>query len=218
MDITYLGHSSFKLRGKTGTVVTDPYDQNTGLKFPNTSADIVTVSHSHHDHNAVDQVSGTARREKPFVIAAPGEYELAEISLFGHSTFHDDQQGQLRGMNTVMVIHLDGVTIAHLGDLGHPLSDKQLAQLGVIDVLLIPVGGVFTITAKQASEVIEAIEPSIAIPMHYRTPQHSESFKELTGVEEFLKEMGKEGLEPQEKLSVTPDSLPGELEIVVLKP
>lgn len=217
MDITYLGHSSFKLRGKTGTVVTDPFSADVGFRFPKVSADIVTVSHHHKDHDAVSQVSSTTRREKPFVIDAPGEYELFGISIFGHSSFHDDQNGRERGKNTIMVIHIDGVTITHLGDIGHLLSDDMIQHLGVIDVLLIPVGGFYTIGPKQASAIVEAIEPSIVIPMHYRTNRHGSMFKEVVSVDAFLREMGKEGAEPQEKLTVTAGSLPEELDVTVLK-
>lgn len=217
MDITYLGHSSFKLRGKTGTVVTDPYDSSVGFKFPNTSADIITVSHAHADHNRVDQIIPTARRPKPFIINAPGEYEMLEISVFGYPSFHDNDTGASRGSNIIMVINVDGVTTAHLGDLGHELSPQTIAAMGVVHVLLVPVGGVYTIDAKQAHGVIEAIEPQIVVPMHYKTAQHAAQFAGLSGVDIFLKEMGKEGIEAKEKLTVTHESLPSEMEIVVLK-
>lgn len=217
MDITYLGHSSFKLRGKTGTVVTDPYDSSVGFKFPNTSADIITVSHQHADHNQVDQIGPTARRPKPFIINAPGEYEILEISVFGYPSFHDNAAGASRGQNIIMVITMDGVTVAHLGDLGHELSPPTMAAMGVVQVLLIPVGGGYTIDAKQAAGVIEAIEPQIVVPMHYKTAAHAAQFASLTGVDIFLREMGKEGIAAKEKLSVTHESLPSEMEIVVLK-
>lgn len=217
MDISYLGHSCFKLRGKTGTVVTDPFDPKIGLAPIKTSADVVTVSHHHFDHDFISAVSGTARKEKPFIIDLPGEYELMEISVFAFSTFHDDQQGKLRGVNNIMAIHLDGINVVHLGDLGHTLSDKLIDDLGKIDVLIVPVGGVYTIGPKQASQIVEAVEPSIVIPMHYQLPSLDEQFKELSSVEVFLKEMGKEGIEPKDKLTVSPGSLPEEMEIVVLK-
>lgn len=219
MDITYLGHASFKLRGKTGAVVTDPFDSKfIGFEFPKVSADIVTVSHNHRDHNNIKAISGTARRPEPFVINAPGEYELQDISIFGYSSFHDNKKGTERGKNTIMVIVIDGIRIAHLGDLGHVLSDDQVEKLGSIDVLLIPVGGEFTIGPKSASEIIQAMEPSIVVPMHYKTSEHKpDEFAKLFFLDAFLKEMGKEGIEPIEKLVLTPGSLPEEMEIVVLK-
>jgi L-ascorbate metabolism protein UlaG (beta-lactamase superfamily) len=217
MEITWIGHSCFKLRGKTGTLVTDPFDDSVGLPFPKISADIVTVSHAHGDHYAVVRVSGTARRPKPFVITEPGEYEATEIGVFGFPSFHDDRGGLERGGNLITVIHMDGVTFSHLGDLGHLLSDKQVLALDGVDVLFVPVGGAYTIDAKQAAEVVEAIKPSIVVPMHYKLPRMREAFGQLESVETFLKQMGKEGVVPVEKLTVTPESLPDELGVVVLR-
>ena len=217
MDITYLGHSCFKLRGKNSTVVTDPFDPKIGLTPIKATADIVTVSHHHFDHDFTSAIAGTARREVPFVIDTPGEYELMETSVFALPSFHDKQQGKSRGANNMMLIHLDGISVVHLGDLGHVLSDKQIEELGVVDVLMVPVGGVFTIEAKEASQIVEAVEPSIVIPMHYQIPGLNEQFKELSPVGVFLREMGKEGTEPKDKLVVSSGNMPEELEIVVLK-
>jgi L-ascorbate metabolism protein UlaG (beta-lactamase superfamily) len=181
------------------------------------SADIVTVSHQHEDHNAVDRVKPTTRREKSFVIDSPGEYELLEISVIGRSSFHDSKNGEERGKNTMMIITVDGIKVAHLGDLGHVLNNGQLEEIRPIDILLIPVGGFYTIGPKQAVEVTHAIEPSIVVPMHFKTKHHSDTFVKLDGVETFLKEIGQEDTEVREKLSVTSGSLPEELEVVVLK-
>lgn len=217
MDITYLGHSSFKLRGKSGSVITDPFDSGVGFGFPQASADIVTVSHSHHDHAAVDKVAGTSRRPKPFVISAAGEYEIMGIPVRTTPVFHDDQQGKLRGQNLIMIITIDGVHLVHLGDLGHSLTAAQVEDIGPIDVLMIPVGGVFTIGPQVAASVVENLDPSIVIPMHFRTEKHSEAFKELSLLPDFLKQMGIESKEPQEKLTVAAGNLPEETEVVVLK-
>lgn len=217
MDITYLGHSCFKLRGKTGTVVTDPFDKSVGLPIPKVSADIVTISHHHHDHDNCSIVGETARKKHPFVIDSPGEYELFDISIFGIPSFHDNESGERRGGNMISIIHLDGVNVVHLGDLGHELSDRELERLGVVDVLLLPVGGSFTVDAKEANRLVEAIEPSVVIPMHYRTEKHSSAFSSLLPVDDFLKEMGKEGIESQDRLTVTAGSLPSEMVIIVLK-
>lgn len=217
MDITYFGHASFKLRGKTGTVVTDPYSSSIGFRMPQASADIVTISHHHDDHDVAGSVKGTTRLKQPFIIDAPGEYELLQISVVGIGSFHNDQQGQQRGRNIIMIVTMDKVKIVHLGDLGHLLASQQLQEIGPVDVLLVPVGGGYTIGPKQAVEVVHAIEPAITVPMHYRTGKHSSAFDKLAGVEAFLKEMGQNGYEPKDKLMVTPGSLPEELEVVVLE-
>jgi L-ascorbate metabolism protein UlaG (beta-lactamase superfamily) len=216
MEITYLGHSAFKLKGKDGTVVTDPFADSIGLSLPSISADIITVSHQHDDHNAVKKMNGTARRSEPFIVEYPGEYEVGGISVFGVQTFHDDKQGQDRGVNTVYTIVIDDIRICHLGDLGHELSASQLEQIGVVDVLLCPVGGHFTIDSKKAVTVIQSIEPSYIIPMHFQTSKHSETFAEVQPLEVFLKEYG---IQPvaQPKLVVEKLKLPEETELVVLE-
>lgn len=216
MDISFLGHSSFKIRGKNGIVVCDPFSAKIGFPFPKVSADIVTVSHHHFDHSAFDQVSGTARKDHPYVIDAPGEYELLDIAVSVHPSFHDGDNGKLRGKNNIAVIRIEGIAVAHLGDLGHMLSDSDIDSLGVIDVLMVPVGGEYTLNSRQAVEIAEAIEPSIVIPMHYRTDKHSPEFAKLASADEFLKEMGKVGIAPVDKLSLTAGSLPEEMEVVVM--
>lgn len=216
MDIVFLGHSSFKIKGKNGIVVCDPFSSKIGFPFPKVSADIVTVSHHHFDHCAVDQVSGTVRKDKAYVIDAPGEYELLDISVSVYPSFHDAENGKLRGKNNITVIRIEGIAIAHLGDLGHLLSDSDINSLGAIDVLMIPVGGEYTIGSKQAVEIAEAVEPSIVVPMHYRTEKHSQEFSKLAAVDEFLKEMGKTGIAAVEKLSLTAGSLPEEMEVILM--
>jgi L-ascorbate metabolism protein UlaG (beta-lactamase superfamily) len=216
MDITYLGHSSFKLRGKSAGVVTDPFDSEVGFVFPQVSADIVTVSHSHPDHAAAAKVAGTSRRPRPFVVAAPGEYEILGVSVRAIAVFHDDQQGKIRGNNLIMVITVDGVHLVHLGDLGHSLTEAQVEDIGPVDVLMVPVGGVFTIGPQVAASVVENLDPSIVIPMHYRSEKHSQAFKDMFSLPDFLKEMETETKESQEKLTVTAGNLPEETEVIVL--
>ncbi len=208
MEISSLGHASFKLRGKTVTVVTDPYDGKEMLvKFPkHIEADIVTISHDHHDHNAVNLVGGS-----PFVVHGPGEYEIKDVAVIGVAGFHDETEGKDRGRNTMYRIELDGVKIGHLGDLGHTLSSAQVDLLDGIDILFVPVGGVYTIGAEIAAQVISDIEPRIVIPMHY-----ANSMSNLAPVEAFLKVMNKGEIVPVPKLTVSKDKLPAELQIVVL--
>jgi L-ascorbate metabolism protein UlaG (beta-lactamase superfamily) len=216
MEITYLGHSSFKLKGNTGTVVTDPFDDYIGFNYPSVSADIITISHDHKDHNNVKAVKGTARRDKPFVVDHAGEYEVQGISVFGVKTAHDDNGGVERGDNTVFSILIDNVKVCHLGDLGHQLTQEQLSEIGNVDVLICPVGGIFTIDPKMAIKTIQALEPSYVIPMHYKTDKHHQDvFGELSTLEEFLKEYGAE-VTPEAKLSVAKERLPEETELVVL--
>lgn len=216
MLLTYHGHSTFRLKGKLGTVVTDPYHAGIGMQLPSLSADIITVSHDHADHNTVGQVSTTSRRKHPFIIQKPGEYEVGGISVFGVPTFHDASGGSERGPNTVFTILLDELRICHLGDLGHELTTTQLEAIGSVDVLLCPVGGVFTIDPKQAVKVIRSLEPSIVVPMHFRTPGHDQAvYGELATREEFMAEFGTETT-PVEKLEITRATLPEETELQLL--
>lgn len=216
MQITYLGHSAFSLKGKDGTVVTDPFNDNVGFKMPKVTADLVTVSHQHPDHTAIDRVTPSARRDKPFIIDAIGEYEIAGISVFGFSTFHDATQGSERGANIIYAIHLDGLVVVHLGDLGHTLDDALVEKIGGVDVLLCPVGGVYTIDPKTAVEVIQSIEPSYIIPMHYKTAAHDQkTFGDMAGLEEFFKAYGVTH-EPVPSFTLTAGNVPEETELVVL--
>lgn len=216
MTITYHGHSSFKLKGRRGTVVTDPYEASVGFTLPVLSADIVTSSHDHPDHNAVAKVRGTSRREIPFIIEKPGEYELGGISVFGVNSYHDASKGAERGPNTIYTIYLDDLRICHLGDLGHELSAEQLEDIGSVDILLCPVGGIYTIDPALAVKTIRALEPSIIIPMHYKTEKHDPNqYGELKTVEEFLKVYGVE-VTPVAKLDIEKINLPEETEVVVL--
>lgn len=185
MDITYLGHSSFKIKTRTAAVITDPFDpQMVGLKYSGVEGEIVTVSHEHRDHSATDKVSGIKK-----IVDGPGEYEIMGVSIIGYPSFHDAKEGAERGKNTIYVIEADGLRLAHLGDLGHVLSDDLVNQMGAIDILMIPVGGKFTIGPKEAAEVVSKIDPYYILPMHYRisaTPQ----FADIEPVETFLKETG----------------------------
>lgn len=214
MEITWLGHSSFRVNGKTSTVVTDPYDPGTvGLKFPKLEANIVTISHEHQDHNRSDLIAAA-----PKIVRGPGEYEIGGVSIFGISTFHDNEQGAKRGRNTIYVITIDGIVICHLGDLGHKLSEEQVGSIGNVDVLLIPVGGVYTIDGSHAASIVASIEPSVVIPMHYKAEgATSEFLSSLDSVDKFVKELGVEPLR-QQKFVVTKDSLPEEMQLVILEP
>lgn len=212
MEIRYLGHASFRIKGKKAILVTDPYDPYLGFKMAKVSADIILVSHDHKDHNNVAAVGKTVRKE-PFVISGPGEYEILGISVFGIASFHDNSGGKERGKNTIYIINLDGMRLVHLGDLGHKLDDQQLEEVNGADILFVPVGGVYTVGPKEAVEVVGQIQPKIVIPMHYKVPGLT---LDLVPVDEFLKEMGVE-VKPVPRLVISKDKLPEEREVVVLK-
>lgn len=217
MDISWLGHSSFRIKGKTATVITDPFESGkVGFKFPKLEANIVTVSHDHWDHNQSGLVAAPPTGG-PKVVSGPGEYEIKGVSIFGVPTYHDTKQGAERGENTVYVITVDNVRVCHLGDLGHTLSEEQVGEIGEVDILLAPVGGVYTIDASAASQIVSSLEPKVVIPMHYKTPElNAEIFGKLAGVEEFVKELGIEPVRDS-KYSITADNIPEEMQLVILE-
>ncbi|MCD8041242.1 MAG: MBL fold metallo-hydrolase [Clostridia bacterium] len=178
MKIQYLGHSSFKLTESTGTsIVTDPYNEAVGCHMPKVSADAVTVSHHHYDHDDVAQVGGS-----PIVIDKEGNYDLPGVEINSIKSFHDPEGGTLRGENIIFKFSMDGLEICHLGDLGVECSTELIEALLPVNILLIPVGGNYTIDAEQAKEYVDRIMPDIVIPMHYRT----KNFKlDIDRVEEF---------------------------------
>lgn len=203
MDITYLGHSSFRIKTKTATVVTDPFDtQMVGIKYPQQEADIVTVSHDHADHNASDKVTGVRK-----VIEGPGEYEVMGVSIIGYKTYHDSKNGEERGKNTIYVFETEKLRVCHLGDLGHSLSEDLINELGDIDVLMVPVGGDYTIDSKLAAEAVNKIEPFFVIPMHYQQEGlKADTFSSLDGVDNFLKETGLT-VENMDKLAIKKEDI-----------
>ncbi len=213
MIITWTGHSCFKIQDKAGsdgtTLATDPFDKSIGLKAPSFEADIVTISHDHYDHNNIKAIRGN-----PFVINGAGEYDVKGVTIYGVESYHDNQEGKERGNNIIYRIEMSDISITHLGDLGHVLDNKQLDVLAGTDILLIPVGGKYTVDAKKAVEVIAQIEPRIVIPMHYRVPGLK---LDIDRVEKFIKEIGIKPTE-EEKLKISKKDLPAEdMELVVFK-
>ena len=208
MDITWLGHSCFRIKGNQAVIITDPFPPDFGYTLGKQTANIVTVSHQHPSHSYIEKIGG-----EPRIIKGPGEYEISNVLIIGIATFHDSVKGQSRGKNTVYLMEIDGVAVCHLGDLGHVLNDEQVEEMGNVDVLLLPVGGVNTINAAMASEVIRKIEPKAVIPMHYKTPALK---RELDPVDSFLKEMGTGQVEPRPKISFTRTNLPPNTQVFVL--
>ena len=208
MDINWLGYSCFRIRGSHVVVVTDPCPPDLGYSLGKPKANIVTVSHQHAGHSYVQGVGG-----EPRAVAGPGEYEISDVLIMGMTTFHDADRGEQRGKNTVYLMDVDEVSICHLGDLGHVLTVEQVEDVGSVDVLLLPVGGVSTINASMAAEVVRQIEPKVVIPMHFKTPALS---RELEPVERFLKEIGVNQVESRPRLSLTKSSLPVSTQVFLL--
>ena len=208
MDITWLGHSCFRIRGSQAVIITDPYPPDLGYSLGKPAARIVTVSHQHPSHSYTQGIGG-----EPRLITGPGEYEISGILIIGIAAFHDAERGRERGKNTVYLMEVDGITVCHLGDLGHVLTAEQIEEIDDVDVLLLPVGGVSTIDAPMAAEVIRQLEPKAVVPMHYKTQALS---RELEPVEKFLKEMGMERVDSQPKLSLSRSNLPASTQVFLL--
>lgn len=212
MDITWNGHACFSIRGKSAALVVDPF-KGIGLKEPKLEANILLISHGHDDHSNVAAVTGD-----PYVIDTAGEYESHGVMIEGIPTFHDDKEGTERGRNIVWSLTFEGIHLVHLGDLGHQLSDAVVERLGDIDVLFIPVGGVYTIDAKGAAEVVKKLQPRVTVPMHYDVPGLALS-KKLGGVDAFLKETGAKTVKLDKKTwKLKPTDLPEDDSKVVVFP
>jgi L-ascorbate metabolism protein UlaG (beta-lactamase superfamily) len=208
VEITWLGQSCFRIRGREATVVTDPCPPSSGYTIGKPTANIVTISHDHENHFYVKAIAG-----KPAILQRPGEYEIHGAFMTGVRTYHDASKGTVHGPNVSFVIEMEDVRVCHLGDLGHTPTPEQVEEMSGVGVLLVPVGGHTTIDAATAAEVVNIIEPAIVIPMHYRT---ADVHSELATLDRFLKEMGAKDLEPQPKLTVTRKSLPHETQVVEL--
>ncbi|RRR75806.1 MAG: Zn-dependent hydrolase [Candidatus Viridilinea halotolerans] len=206
-DIQYLGHACFRLRGRDGIVICDPYTRAIGMDIGRPTAHIVTVSHDHDDHNNSAQVR--PMRERLFVVEGPGEYEVGGIMIAGVLTYHDKAKGAELGRNIVYVIHIDDIVFCHLGDLGHELSQGQIEAIGSVDVLFVPVGGGETIGPAEAINVISQLQPRVVIPMHYASPQLSFDYP-LAPLERFTLELGHKEFTLEDKLSLSASGLPAE--------
>jgi L-ascorbate metabolism protein UlaG (beta-lactamase superfamily) len=221
MQIIWHGHSFFQIlipRKETPIkIAIDPYDEQIGLKPPSLEADILLITHSHYDHNNIKAIKAPTSGYRPFLISGPGEYEIKGIFIQGIFSFHDNVQGKERGENTIYTLESEGIKVCHLGDLGQKeLTDEQLEKIGQVDILLIPIGGVYTISAKEATKVISQIEPKIVIPMHYQIPKLK---VKLDGLDKFLKIMGIKSPEVSKKISISQRNLPTEgMKVIILKP
>ena len=215
MKIKWLGHAAFLITSDSGVkIITDPYTPGgLGLNYGEIkeSADVVTVSHEHGDHNNAASVGGN-----PEVVREASPVEIKGVKFSGLPTYHDNADGSQRGKNTIFCFEVDGIRVCHIGDLGHQLTDKQVADLGKVDILLVPVGGNFTIDAAVATEVSSQLAPWVIIPMHYNN-ERCNAFP-VAGVDEFLK--GKAGVSRLDASEVEfkAGELPANAQIIVLQP
>jgi L-ascorbate metabolism protein UlaG (beta-lactamase superfamily) len=210
VEITWLGHACFRIKGSQAVVITDPFPPELGYKLGEPTADVVTISHWHPSHSYYQGIKG-----EPRLVKGPGEYEIAGVLILGLTTYHDSVKGQTRGKNTVYLMEVDGLAVCHLGDIGHILGDEAIEEMGNVDILMLPVGGVSTIGPAMAAEIIRKVEPKVVIPMHYKTPATS---RDLEPVENFLKEMGMGQIEPRPKLNISKSNLPVSTQVFVLNP
>ena len=211
MTISWFGQSCFRIEAKEGSILTDPFSKDIGLKPPKIKDDLVLVSHNHYDHNNIEDVG-----PETFIIKNPGEYEKNGIAVLGINSYHDKSEGKERGSNTIYVIKAEDMTVCHLGDLGQEkLDEKQVEEIGDVDILMIPVGGSYTINYKEALEVISQIEPKIVIPMHYKIKDLN---IDIESADKFVKELG---LTPEkvDKFKIAKKTLPAEeVKLVMFTP
>jgi L-ascorbate metabolism protein UlaG (beta-lactamase superfamily) len=220
MEISWLGHSCFMLRGKNVTLITDPYSpqpehpqgEMQKVREGKINAPIVTISHNHPGHNFVEGIRGNNGNLR--VVRGPGEYEISDVLITGVPSYHDAKRGAERGRNTIYIIHMDDLVICHLGDLGHILQEEQLEEVADADILLIPISGSNTLSAAQAAEVISQVEPHVVIPMHYRPSTGTGEGPDP--LDKFCREMGIEAVNVQPKLTILRSSLPVETQVVIL--
>ena len=209
MEIVWLGHACFRIRGREATVLTDPCPPSSGYNIGKPTADIVTLSHDHDAHSYTRAVSG-----HPVILNASGEYEIHGAFITGISTHHDDKKGEELGSNVAFIVEMEDIRICHLGDLGHTPSAEQAEDMTGVDILFVPVGGGSTIDGVRAAEVVSLLEARLVIPMHYKTKAFA---GKLEGVEKFFKEMGLKDVEEQDSLKLNKSASQEETHVVVLK-
>jgi L-ascorbate metabolism protein UlaG (beta-lactamase superfamily) len=210
MKIRWIGHACFYIESEGVRILTDPFEPSVPYPFPDLTADIVTVSHQHRDHNAVSRVKG-----KPTIVDGAGSATLHGIHITGLESFHDDVQGAERGGNLIFRFDLEGIRLAHLGDLGTGLTEELHKELDAVEVLMIPVGGRYTIDAAQAAAVVRSLPAlRIVFPMHYRTSLISQW--PIAPLDEFTRTMDNVRQIGGSATSVTKETLPGSLEVRIL--
>jgi len=209
-EIRWFGHNCFRIRAKEATVITDPVGRITGYAMKPQMADIVTISHKHPGHTNLDAIKPDYR-----LVDGPGEYEMHEVFITGVRTWHDNEKGAERGFNTMFVFDLEGIRFAHLGDLGHNLSESQSEALEDVDVMMIPVGGTNVINAEIAADLVTRLSPKLVIPMQYKTAKGDSGLGEVS---EFFTKLGITQPEPEDKLVIKSGDLSETTQVMLLTP
>jgi L-ascorbate metabolism protein UlaG (beta-lactamase superfamily) len=225
MEIKYLGHSSFLIKtsnplAEVARIIVDPFDPVIGLKFPKVEAvDVVTVSHNHKDHNYITPFQPSTSNSQPsLIIDMPGEFEKKGVRIFGFRSFHDKKMGAEKGEVVMYKFESENISVLHCGDLGFVPDDAFIESIGDVDILMVPVGGIHSLEASEAQELVKKIEPTIILPMHYNNPKlNQELFGKLAPVSEFLKKFGVESLQPIPKLVIRKEELEQEMKVVTLE-
>jgi L-ascorbate metabolism protein UlaG (beta-lactamase superfamily) len=209
-EFRWFGHTCFRIRSREATIITDPVDRATGYAMPKQTADIVTLSNGDPSRANLSAIKPEFK-----TVHGPGEYEIHEVFITGIRTYHDAERGKLRGYNTVYLFEIEGMIVAHLGNLGHALTEEQTEAMSKCDVLMIPAGGDDVISPEIAAEVIAQLEPKIVLPMRYATEIGDRDGGTL---EEFCKRLGVDVPQPEEKLVVRQSDLAETMKVVALTP
>jgi L-ascorbate metabolism protein UlaG (beta-lactamase superfamily) len=219
MEITYLGHSCFKLKNKEGmTIILDPFkSESIGQPFAKEVADIVTVSHNHDDHNGLESITGPVTRTSTFVIDKEGEYEIGGVEITATRMYHDKVEGAERGKNIIVNIRIDGMNVLHLGDLGHKLTEVQIEKIGDVDVLMAGVGGKTALEIDEVIDLVKEVQPSYVIPMHFKVPGMPAAWSDKHSLEDFLdKNKFLVAGEPVHKMKIDEGSLPDDTQVLIM--
>ena len=209
MLLHWYGHSCFLLYTERTSIMTDPFNEKVGYPLPEDLPSYITVSHEHYDHSAVGLIHGTPVVKRNLVPET-----LGDIHVYGVNSFHDADKGASRGKNTIFVFEHNGVRICHLGDLGHALNDTQVAAIGAVDVLLIPVGGVYTIEGESACTVVHQLRPNVIIPMHFKTRDLSFHLGDVHGFCTAFRNVVQSG---QCTLNITKETLPKTQQVIIME-
>ena len=214
VELEFIGHACFKIKSKALNIIIDPFGDKVGYKFPKQTCDLLLTTHDHWDHHNIAGVNGYRLH-----IDSPGEYEIEGVFVYGIPAYHDKKNGTEKGMITTFLVEVDGFSLLHLGDVAHELSQEFLEELTRVDVLMIPVGGKYSLDSELAAKVVSSIEPGYVVPMHYATDDLT-GIDGLDKVDKFLDEMGADGnLMKMDKLKIgTPSDIPEDTEILLLTP
>ena len=209
MKLEWIGHACFRMTAANGTrVITDPYDASVGAQMVPLCADVITMSHEHHDHNEESMIEGN-----PVILHGTKDAVCGGVHTYAYGSYHDDAQGAKRGANAIRVFEMDGLKVVHMGDQGCMPDEKIIAAIAEADVMMIPVGGTYTVDAQGAKEIIEAAKPRCVIPMHVKTKGCGYP---IAKVDDFLKLMGAADAEQNKALEVTKENVPGR--VVLMQP